>query len=121
MFPFFILSEVNTMKRHSVSCLVGLLLVANGALAVALAYKHSIPAQSGRQGLTISELTYGKIDVDGDGRYTAGDDHWVALALQRWPEALESALKDAKKNQDGGADLSPFLKTIRHRAVTKEE
>jgi hypothetical protein len=76
---------------------------------VALVVLFSILSTGHATQLTFDDLSYGAMDVDGDGRYTEGDDSQVEWILQNQPAVLKEALKTAKLNQDGGVDLSPFL------------
>jgi hypothetical protein len=59
--------------------------------------------------LTISDLDYEAVDVDGDGEYTVGDKLALEMLLKNHPDHVNEALKQAREIQDGGIDLSPYL------------
>ncbi len=72
------------------------------------------------QQLTLEDLAYGAVDVDGDGRYTRGDDYVVEQLLIRAPHHLTEALKTARIHPDGGIDLSPYLLSITAEKIEAE-
>jgi len=63
-----------------------------------------------QSGLDVSDLTYGGIDADGDGKYTMADDWIVEWLVTNEYQHLEKAVKSANVNADGGVDVSPYLK-----------
>lgn len=97
--------------------LVLLLCFANLFAAGAVIFLATGLSYAQRQGLGVSDLVYGRIDVDGDGECTPGDDFWVYMALEHWPDALEKALRDAKMREDGSVDLSPYLRSVDHLRI----
>ncbi|MGQ9591854.1 MAG: hypothetical protein ACUVYA_16360 [Planctomycetota bacterium] len=97
--------------------LLGFLILANLAALAAAVLIASGGGHAQGGGLKVSDLVYGKIDVDGDGQYAFGDDFWVYTAIERWPEALEKALRQAKMRDDGGVDLSPYLRSVNHLTI----
>ena len=86
-------------------CLVGLIL----ANLAALCFLLSVLSTGQATQLTIDDLSYGAIDLDGDGSYSIGDDRVVEWYLDNRPEALEESLKTARVNTDGGVDLSSYF------------
>jgi hypothetical protein len=69
--------------------------------------------------LTISDLAYGLVDLDGDGEYTIGDDTALRWLLENSPEHVEEALRSASVRSDGGVDLSSHLLSVA-RPTTEE-
>jgi hypothetical protein len=67
--------------------------------------------------LNVSDLTYGKIDVNGDGKCTYGDDWVVDFLLQRSPTHLQNALKEAAIKDNDVVDLSSYLLKVDARSV----
>ena len=63
--------------------------------------------KQGREPITLDDLEYGKIEVDGDGRYTPGDDLLVRQLRKVNPKHLTEALKSAKRRADGGIVSAP--------------
>lgn len=59
--------------------------------------------------LTVDDLAYGAVDLDGDGEYTEAEDLHLEWLLDNQPDVIDQALKIAKIKPDGGVDLSPYL------------
>lgn len=88
----------------------------------ALFFLFSIASSTQATPLTVDDLMCGQVDVDGDGKYTVGDDSAVLWLSENAPHVLEEAVRTATVNSDGGVDLSPYLmsedfdgETIYHR------
>jgi hypothetical protein len=64
------------------------------------------------RGLRVSDLTYGKIDADGDGKCTLVDDWIVEQLLANSPHHIAKALTEAELQPDGVVDLSAYLLTV---------
>lgn len=77
-------------------------------LALICLFSLCSPSQAATQ-LTIDDLYYGAMDLDGDGQYTLGDDLTIESIYKANPRVIEDALTMAKVNPDGGVDLSPFM------------
>ncbi len=91
---------------------LAVLVVANIGLAAGLGWTLYSSSQSqASQGLQISDLTYGAIDCDGDGRCTFGDDWLVEWLAYHASEVLDAALKSAVVRENGAVDLSAHLRT----------
>jgi len=87
-------------------------LVASNVLAAGLVVWSLVPSGHADAGLQRSDLVYGRIDVDGDGEYTSGDDWFVSFALREFPDHIDNALKSATRRADGGIDLSEHLQKV---------
>ena len=101
--------------------LVPTLVLVNLLAAVWLSSLLSTGYAGGR--LSISDLTYGEIDADGDGACTFGDDLLVEWFVENSPSTLRKALRTCRVRRNGDVDLSPHLKTVNHRSIeaAKEE
>jgi hypothetical protein len=97
---------------------IRVLVVAN-ILALGLVVWNLVPRGYADSGLSTEDLVYGLIDADGDGRYTDGDDWFVSYALENFPEHVETALKSARRNADGGVDLSGHLQAVSAQAFQR--
>jgi hypothetical protein len=84
------------------------LMCVNGALTIALALTLTIVGFAEPR-LGVSDLTYGKVDMDGDGRCTYGDDYVLQWLVENNYSILESALPSAKTNAEGIVDLGAFF------------
>jgi len=93
------------MKRVALLMIGGLVVAGGLLLSGFLGRTQATP-------LTVQDLLYEKVDVDGDGKYTPGDSMFVQTQIEIGPELLEEALKHARRNPDGGIDLSPFLSKL---------
>ncbi len=93
------------MRRAILPVLVVLNL---GALAVLIAL-HAPGGHGAAESVSVDELKYGMVDVVGDGAYTWADDYILEWFRRNRPDLLEEAARKAKRNPDGGIDLSPYL------------
>ena len=91
---------------------ISLLFVANAFALGTLIWMMPSIGHTQEAGIEISELTYGAVDVNGDGKYEAGDDWVLEFLVNEAPQHLSRALEAAEVLPDGGVDLSPYLKTI---------
>lgn len=91
--------------------LSAILVIANICAASALGWALCSPGHAST-GLRISDLTYGAIDIDNDGKYTLGDDYVVEFLWQNARHHLTAALETAVVNPDGGVNLSSYILSI---------
>jgi len=90
-----------------VSFVVGIVV----AIAGTLLFLHFLDTSQAAV-LTVQDLLYKRVDVDGDGEYTPADAMFVETQIEVAPQLLEEALKYARISPDGGIDLSPFLRKL---------
>ena len=101
--------------------LVPTLVLAN--LVAAVWFSSLLSTSYAGERLSISDLTYGEIDADGDGACTFGDDLLVEWLVENSPSTLRKALRRCRVRRNGEVDLSPYLMTIDHVGIeaAKEE
>ena len=87
-----------------------ILVMANLGVVVGFGWTLSFSSGHASEGVQLSDLTYGAIDSDGDGRYTFGDDWVVEWLLNNQPSTLDEALQSAVVKGDGGVDISAHLR-----------
>jgi hypothetical protein len=68
--------------------------------------------QTAQETISLDELRYGAVDLNGDGEYTKGDDIALEWLLRENPSHVQEALKTGQRNADGGVDLSPYLLSV---------
>ncbi len=97
------------MRKAVLPVLVLLNLAALGVLiALNTPTGHGIP-----ESVSVDELRYGAVDVDGDGECGVADDIVLDWLLRNAYHHVEEAGKTAKRNPDGTIDLSPYLRKFR--------
>ena len=100
--------------------LLGSLVLANAVALILLLFVSGGSSTAAGGTLQLSDLTYGSIDCDGDGKCTPGDDWFVQEALEKYPHHIDEALKAAKRNKNGTIDLSPYLQAFSSATFTVE-
>jgi hypothetical protein len=94
--------EVLLMKKITVITLAT-------ANILALVYLLSICSAGQAAQLSLSDLSYGAVDLNGDGQCEVAEDEALEKLLERYPGVIEAALQFAKVKADGTVDLSPYL------------
>lgn len=96
------------MRRPAVIVLACLNIIAAGVLLAILAPSAHMDQES----VSVDELKPGAVDLNGDGKYTVGDDLALEWLMTQAPQVLEEATKTAKRTADNGVDLSPYLLSV---------
>lgn len=87
-----------------------------GALGVLVAL-HAPIGHGAPDSVSVDELRYGAVDIDGINGYTGGDAMVFEWIWHNDFSCLEEAVKVAKRNPDGGIDLSPYFRSFKPRQV----
>ena len=70
----------------------------------------------------VSDLRYGKVDVDGDGTCTSVDDAVLDWLLENCPHHVEKALLSAEMNENLEVDISKYLNLVaKEKALEHKE